>query len=320
MGFAILHIEKGTVAKAGGLGNHIDRRKNVPNADPALSHNNTFVYQSEGKLHFCNNFKNRSSLQERINNRIKEGYTKPTPIRKNAVTHLNIILTGSHKEMKEIESDPKKLESWMIENFNFASEKFGSENIVDFTLHVDERTPHIHCVVVPLTKDGRLSAKEVMGDRRKMSQRQTDYGTKMQQLFGLERGIKGSQATHDSIQEYYGRIDNRLQQVRTYGVKVPEELSVDMPKVTPPGLFENKDKWARKQNKTIRETIERGMKKLQENFKKSNEEQINDLSGKNLVLHENNKELRQQNCQLRGKIKEQEDEKLGIVEKGGRSL
>lgn len=37
MGFAVLHIEKGTAGKAGGLGNHIERTKNVPNADPKLS-------------------------------------------------------------------------------------------------------------------------------------------------------------------------------------------------------------------------------------------------------------------------------------------
>lgn len=83
-------------------------------------------------------------------------------------------------------------------------------NVVDFTLHMDERTPHIHCVVVPLTVDGRLSAKEVMGDRRKLSELQDCYGKVMQNKFGLQRGIKGSTATHDSVREYYGRIEERL--------------------------------------------------------------------------------------------------------------
>ena len=43
MGFAVLHIEKGTAGKAGGLGNHIERTKNVPNADPKLSEKNFYV-------------------------------------------------------------------------------------------------------------------------------------------------------------------------------------------------------------------------------------------------------------------------------------
>ena len=42
MGFAVLHIEKGTAGKAGGLGSHIDRTKKVLNADPKLSEKNLF--------------------------------------------------------------------------------------------------------------------------------------------------------------------------------------------------------------------------------------------------------------------------------------
>lgn len=44
MGFAVLHIEKGTAGKAGGLGSHIDRTKKVLNADPKLSEKNLFYH------------------------------------------------------------------------------------------------------------------------------------------------------------------------------------------------------------------------------------------------------------------------------------
>ncbi|MCS3039789.1 MobV family relaxase [Bacteroides thetaiotaomicron] len=88
----------------------------------------------------------------------------------------------------------------MNENYRFVSERFGGKKRCGLqSLHMDERTPHIHCVVVPLTRDGRLSAKEVMGDRRKLSELQDCYGKAMQNKFGLQRGIKGSTATHDSV-------------------------------------------------------------------------------------------------------------------------
>ena len=75
MGFAVLHIEKGTAGKAGGLGSHIDRTKKVLNADPKLSEKNMFYHLGEnGKVYVYDNFKNRRSLQERINRRIQEGY------------------------------------------------------------------------------------------------------------------------------------------------------------------------------------------------------------------------------------------------------
>lgn len=90
--------------KAGGLGSHIDRTKNVPNADPALSEKNFYVRTDfEKGLVYLTTNREIKTLQERINGRIQEGYKGKTAIRKDAVTHLNIVLTGSHKEMKAIE-------------------------------------------------------------------------------------------------------------------------------------------------------------------------------------------------------------------------
>lgn len=128
MGFAVLHIEKGTAGKAGGLGSHIDRTKKVLNADPKLSEKNLFYHLGEnGKVYVYDNFKNRRSLQERINRRIQEGYKGKTAIRKDAVTHLNVVLTGSHEEMTAIGENPERLTQWMNENYRFVSERVRGE-------------------------------------------------------------------------------------------------------------------------------------------------------------------------------------------------
>lgn len=209
MGFAVLHIEKGTARKAVGLGNHIDRKINVSNADPKRIGMNYTIVQSGDKMVWKHIKEiDKGSLQKRVDNRIKEDYTGKRAIRKDAVTHLNIVLTGSHEEMKNI-SNSRGLSTWLKDNYLFACNQYGHEDIVDFTLHMDERTPHIHCVVVPLTSDGRLSAKEVMGERNKMTKLQNDYGKAMEKN-NLQRGIKGSKATHDSLKEFYGRVNNAL--------------------------------------------------------------------------------------------------------------
>ncbi|RYY20022.1 MAG: hypothetical protein EOP41_09360, partial [Sphingobacteriaceae bacterium] len=62
-------------------------------------------------------------------------------------------------------------------------------------LHLDEKTPHIHAIVVPLTADGRLSAKELMGNKKNLSLRQDRYGEAMAS-FGLIRGVRESKANH----------------------------------------------------------------------------------------------------------------------------
>lgn len=45
-------------------------------------------------------------------------------------------------------------------------------------LHLDEKTPHIHYVVVPITKDKRLSAKELCGNRKAYQSLQSDFSLK----------------------------------------------------------------------------------------------------------------------------------------------
>lgn len=305
MGFAVLHIEKGTAGKAGGLGSHIDRTKTVLNADPKLSGNNLFYHLSEnGRIYVYDDFHNRRSLQDRINRRIQEGYKGKTAIRKDAVTHLNIVLTGSHEEMKAIGKEPERLTQWMNENFRFVCERFGGRNVVDFTLHMDERTPHIHCVVVPLTKDGRLSAKEVMGDRRKLSELQDSYGKAMQDKFGLQRGFKGSTATHDSVREYYARINECMNFAATEGIKVPE-VFITPPQIDTPPLI-GRGNWAVKQNKAIYDAFSSGAREILQKIQKRDTAQIRDENNSKIKLTEANQRLRKENAQLRGVIKEQQ--------------
>lgn len=226
MGFAVLHIEKGTAGKGKGLGNHIDRTKNVPNADPKLRHLNFYIRNGE-KLEFTTE-PHSIDLQERIKIRIKEGYKSDRAIRKDAVTHLNIVLTGSHEEMKEIENGKNnEFMNWVADNYIWAAKKYGVNNIVEFAVHRDERTPHIHLVVVPLTKDGRLSAKEVIGDSRKLSATQDEYAAAMAERFQgkLNRGFKGGKATHDSIREFYARVnDSQSTDLATKNAQLTEEL------------------------------------------------------------------------------------------------
>lgn len=302
MGFSVIHIEKGTAGKAGGLGSHIDRSKDVPNANPELTQYNGRVdlkKSSPASVKWTQE-KNTVSLQKRINDRIKEGYTGNTAIRKDAVTHLNVVMTGSHEDMKRITND-KQLKEWANDNYKFASERFGKENIVEFTIHVDERTPHIHCVVVPLTADGRLSAKEVMGNRIKMSDLQEKYGAAMQK-YNLDRGVKGSKATHDSIQEYYARINSVESSVAKINPPTLTMLKVE----EPPRVLLNPKEWSKSQSERIFNNL-KDQYNEREKVLKQNTEKI--IEAKNISLTKRTEEsirLRKENAQLRGKVEEQD--------------
>jgi hypothetical protein len=208
MAQTVFHAEKSSGGSTG-VGEHIDRigRHEKPkNADPERTHLNEQLIEPRSK-----------NLTNDINARIKEGYTKKKEIRKDAVKSVRIILSGSHDRMKEIENNPKEFKAWKEANLKFMSDRFGKENIVRMTLHRDETTPHFHCVVVPVTFDGGLSAKKMFGGPQGLAQLQTDYARAMEG-FGLSRGKENSTAKHTDISEYYGRVNK---QEKPFNIELP---------------------------------------------------------------------------------------------------
>lgn len=227
MGYAVYHTEKGKIS-SGGIGKHIDREQGAEHtyrhSDPAKRNlNQSFIITEHCK----------KPLHEAIADRISEGYSAKNKagelkqIRKDAVKYSTHILTGSHEDMKRIEANPEELKKWVQANLKFASEEFGKENIVRFVLHRDEKTPHLHVVTVNLTKDGRLSAKEILGNPKAMQERQDRYAEQMKS-FGLERGLKNTGIEHEDAKTYYARMKESLDETKQDKIEVKKGVfSVD---------------------------------------------------------------------------------------------
>lgn len=72
---------------------------------------------------------------------------------------------------------------------DFLTGRLGREHFVSAVIHMDEKTPHMHICFVPLTEDQRLSAKDIIGNRRKLIKWQDDFWTHMVKKYAdLERG------------------------------------------------------------------------------------------------------------------------------------
>ncbi len=102
-----------------------------------------------------------------------------------------------------------EVERWAKDVYGFVCREFGEENIASFIVHLDETGPHAHCVFVPLTADGRLSSKEVLGGKNKFEAKQhmRDLHTRLAEVnrkYGLDRGddIHETGARHRSTAEY----------------------------------------------------------------------------------------------------------------------
>lgn len=201
MGYTVLHSEKGT-SGSGGIGNHIDRTEGMEHS---------FEHSDKERTHLNINYnlpddKHNMTLPNAINFRIEQGYNGNRKIRTDAVKFNTHILSGSHEDMKAIFKDKQKSDAWIKDNYEFMKKEFGEKNIVRFSVHLDEKTPHIHAVTVPLTADGRLSSKEVLGNKTTLTKRQDRYAEAMAK-YGLERGKRGSGVKHEDAKEYYARVN-----------------------------------------------------------------------------------------------------------------
>ncbi|MDR2817205.1 MAG: plasmid recombination protein [Oscillospiraceae bacterium] len=94
---------------------------------------------------------------------LKKYYSGQKAVRKDA-TVLCSLFVSSNKSFFEVKEE-SEVRRFFECNYNFLKNYFGEHKVVDAVVHMDERVPHMHFCFVPITKDGRLSAREIC-DRR----------------------------------------------------------------------------------------------------------------------------------------------------------
>ena len=215
MGYAVLHLEKakGTDSR---MSAHIERTVHPKNADRTRTHLNRELVQ------FPEGVRNRTQA---IAHRIKTAGIR-RKVSANQVKAIRILLTGSNKDMKQMEAEGR-IEDWCNDSLKWIRETYGEQNLVSAVLHMDEKTPHIHATVIPIVtgerrkagqeeqngkkkyrkknpQDVRLCADDVMA-RHRLKHYQDTYAQAMNK-YGLQRGVDGSLAKHISTMQYYKQL------------------------------------------------------------------------------------------------------------------
>lgn len=133
--------------------------------------------------------------------------------RANSVLALDTLYTASPEffQGKTNEENDK----FFRDCLKFHESHFG--HIISAVIHYDETTPHLHIISVPLTKDGRLSARDVIGNKSKMSKTQDSFFEQVGRDYGLARGI------HMDGQEKKQHISAQEHELREIKQKIARE-------------------------------------------------------------------------------------------------
>ena len=155
----------------------------------------------------------------------------------NNVAADELLFTSDNDFFKSMSK--KQIKKWADTCMEFVYEDLGytKEQVLHATLHMDEKTPHIHCVVVPLirkydkrtkTEKYTISKKQYIKDKAHLSTLQDKYYQRLiDNGFDLERGIKNSDNEHISIKEFKKitkKLDNRLEKQNYLMTRDFEEL------------------------------------------------------------------------------------------------
>lgn len=196
--YAILRVQKCKGAEIGAMQYHNDRepgKHTNPDIDPTRTRMNREM---------CPHADYEGEVQARID----AGYSGTRKVRKDAVRLVEGIVTAS-PEFFDGASD-EEVRGFFDSAFEFCREEFGESNMVHFTVHMDEETPHAHFGFVPL-RDGKLSWKGFFPDKAALGAMQDRFYERVGALYGLSRGEKRGDGEpvrrHKSVAEY--KAENR---------------------------------------------------------------------------------------------------------------
>lgn len=157
----------------------------------------------------------------------------------NRRTVVNIIFGGSREQMHRLafgnqtvdlatDADNSAItrcsdiEDWAKDIYRFACDKWGEENIVGFYVHLDEKNPHIHCTLLPITPKNKFSFKELFAGKDKIEFKERtlllhNELAVVNERWGLGRGqsIMETGARHRSTEEYRAELRQQCNDLET---------------------------------------------------------------------------------------------------------
>ncbi len=118
--------------------------------------------------------------------------------RKDSVRVVETLITASPEFFQG--KKPREVKEFFECALDFIRSKQSPETIISAVVHMDEKTPHIHLCFVPLTADGRLSAKDIIGNKKKLTQWQDEFWKHMVKKYpDFERGESASETGRTHI-------------------------------------------------------------------------------------------------------------------------
>ena len=194
MSYLVLHMDKFKKEAIRGIQSH-NRRERESHSNPDIDYDRS---AANYELHEAAS----SNYAEAIQNRIDE-LLPVKAVRKDAVRMCGLIVSSDKAFFDGL--TPEETRRFFEESKAFLTEFVGAENVISAMVHMDEKTPHMHFLHVPVTPDGRLNANKIY-TRQSLRKLQSGLPAHLQSRgFVIERGVEqtpGSAKKHLDTREF----------------------------------------------------------------------------------------------------------------------
>lgn len=192
MSYGVVRAQKFGSGSVKGIQIHDRREKS------GISHTNKDIYWSKTHLNYDLCPIQNKNFNKAVKERIEQLPLKRS-VRKDAVVMAQILVTSDHEFFEDLTEERQR--SFFEDSYEFLKKRYGENNIISSTVHLDEKTPHMHFNFVPVTADGRLSAKSVL-TRQSLIEQQDLFFEKVGKKYGLQRGERGGIKIHLETAEF----------------------------------------------------------------------------------------------------------------------
>jgi len=156
---------------------------------------NNYDLVNEGKINYTKAFESKTNdLNSKKN------------IRKDAVAIIEMLITSDYEFFSN--KTPDETKQFFQDSLEFVKERYGANNVISANVHMDERTPHMHIDLVPITKDNRLNANEIF-NRAELRNLQTAIQQQVGDKYSLKRG-EPSDKKHVELMDFKKQTIKRL--------------------------------------------------------------------------------------------------------------
>ncbi len=225
MSYAIIRNEKLTRVQAMGAYKHNERKtKNHSNKNIDSSKTELNYYLKKNELSYIKEF-----------DKIKEKYDLKGQIRSNINIMCEMVFTSDQKFFDKIGYEENK--RYFEESYKFICEykNLGKQNIISAVVHIDEDTPHMHLLFIPVVhtidkqgnKIDKVCCRDFWKGKNSYRDLQNAYFKHISEKgFKLERGelVEVTNREHYSVQEYkrITNFENTKELLSSIKLELPE--------------------------------------------------------------------------------------------------